>query len=112
MTDFSEKRAHFSKIAVIGNYLPRKCGIATFTTDTCNALTSFLDKNGEVGAVVMNDLAEGYNYPDIVKYEIRENIQKDYYVAADFLNTNQYEAVVLQHEYGIFGKEAGYCSTI
>ena len=29
-----------SRIAVIGNYLPRQCGIATFTTDLCDAVST------------------------------------------------------------------------
>jgi len=67
MTDF-HKQNSVSKIAVIGNYLPRKCGIATFTTDICNALNDDLKSNGEIAAIVMNDIVEGYSYPDMELY--------------------------------------------
>lgn len=94
------------KIAIIGNYLPRKCGIATFTTDL---LTSLIQENptGECWAVVMNDTHEGYRYPAQVRFEINQLVLPEYRLAADFLNTNRVEVVCLQHEFGIFGGECG-----
>ncbi|MDD5093312.1 MAG: glycosyltransferase family 4 protein [Dehalococcoidia bacterium] len=96
-----------SKIAVIGNYLPRQCGIATFTTDICNALAMELKNDQDVVAVAMNDIPGGYDYPERVKFSVRANVQADYFRAADYINVNQYEVTVLQHEYGIFGGPAG-----
>ncbi len=95
------------RIAVIGNYLPRKCGIATFTTDLCNALADNLGGDKNLAVVAMDDIPEGYDYPKRVKFRVRANVQSDYYRAADFLNTNRYEVAVLQHEYGIFGGDDG-----
>lgn len=95
------------KIAVIGNYLPRQCGIATFTTDLSQALARELTNEDNLINIAMDDIPEGYNYPHQVKFRIRQNVQSDYFWAADYLNANQYDAAIVQHEYGIFGGEDG-----
>ena len=93
-------------IALIGNSLPRRCGIATFTTDLLTALAS--ESAGcNCHAVVMNDVPEGYLYPRHVRFEVNDNQLPDYKLAADFLNVNQVNVVCLQHEYGIFGGSDG-----
>ena len=93
-------------VAVIGNYLPRKCGIATFTTDLVDALTAEApDIN--CWAVAMNDTPEGYAYPEKVRFEINQNTLTDYSIASEFLNISQADIVCVQHEYGIFGGPAG-----
>ena len=95
------------RIAVVGNYLPRLCGIATFTSDLCEALAYKLPNPEDVIAIAMDDIEEGYDYPERVKFEIRENVLRDYISATDFLNLNQIDTVILQHEYGIFGGKDG-----
>ena len=95
-----------NSIAVIGNYLPRQCGIATFTTDLVEALSAE-KPDIKCWAVVMNDRPEGYPYPEKVRFEINQNKLSDYKVAAEFLNVNQIDIVSVQHEYGIFGGPAG-----
>ena len=95
-----------NSIAVIGNYSPRQCGIATFTTDVVEALSAE-STNIDCWAVVMNDIPEGYQYPEKVHFEINQNKLSDYSVAAEFININQIDIVCLQHEYGIFGGPAG-----
>lgn len=95
------------KIAVIGNYLPRQCGIATFTTDLSQSLAKELIIEENLINVVMDNIPEGYNYSSRVKFRIRENVQSDYFWAADYLNANQYEVAIVQHEYGIYGGEDG-----
>lgn len=101
------KTKNIEKIAVIGNYLPRQCGIATFTTDLSQSLAKELHNEENLTNVAMDDIPEGYNYPPQVKFRIRENVLTDYFWAADYLNANQYEAAILQHEFGIFGGEDG-----
>jgi glycosyltransferase involved in cell wall biosynthesis len=93
-------------IAVVGNHLPRLCGIATFTTDL---LEAFLQESSEhdCWAVAMNDIPAGYNYPNRVRFEVDQNKYQEYRLAADFLNMNQVDHVCLQHEYGIFGGKNG-----
>ena len=96
------------KIAVIGNYLPRQCGIATFTTDLCDSLAGRLNKSVECLTVVaMDDIEKGYSYPDRVGFQVRANVQSDYIHAAEFLNVYKFDAAILQHEFGIFGGEDG-----
>lgn len=101
------KIKNIGKIAVIGNYSPRQCGIATFTTDLSQSLARELPLEESVINVAMDDIPEGHNYPSQVKFRVRQNIQSDYFWAADYLNANQYEAAIVQHEYGIFGGEDG-----
>ena len=94
------------RIAFIGNYLPRQCGIATFTTDLCEAIaTEFPDRT--CIAVPVNDIESGYAYPPRVRFELIEKDINSYLRAADFLHTNNVDLVCLQHEYGIFGGRAG-----
>jgi glycosyltransferase involved in cell wall biosynthesis len=93
-------------VAVIGNYMPRQCGIATFTTDLVEGLSAEApDIN--CWAAVMNDKPEGYAYPDKVRFEINQNKLSDYSTASQFLNISQTDIVCVQHEYGIFGGLAG-----
>tara|TARA_R110002096_G_scaffold415163_1_gene616618 strand:- start:3401 stop:5737 length:2337 start_codon:yes stop_codon:yes gene_type:complete len=98
--------AKLNKIAVIGNYLPRQCGIATFTKDLADALAQSRSKP-EIIVVPVNDIAQGYDYPDRARFEIYENDLSSYRHAADFLNINQVGAVCIQHEFGIYGGPAG-----
>jgi len=93
-------------VAVIGNYLPRQCGIATFTTDLVEALSAEAP-DIYCWAVAMNDRPEGYPYPGKVRFEINQNKLSDYSMASRFLNISQPDIVCVQHEYGIFGGPAG-----
>ncbi len=106
--DKKETKMQNMKLAVIGNYLPRQCGIATFTTDLCNSLAKILKKSDDRLAVVaMDDVETGYLYPPRVGFQIRANVQSDYIHAAEFLNVHKFDAAILQHEFGIFGGEDG-----
>ena len=95
-----------NRIAVVGNYLPRRCGIATFTTDLCDALHAEYGTT-ELLALPVNDSEEGYDYPARVRFELSEDNLASYRQAADFLNFSNVDLVCLQHEYGIFGGRAG-----
>jgi len=94
------------RIAFIGNYLPRQCGIATFTTDLCEAMANQYKGTAFV-ALPVNDIEAGYQYPSRVRFELTEKDIESYRRAADFLNINNVDMVCLQHEYGIFGGRAG-----
>src|SRR3981189_2763770 len=90
----------------IGNSLPRHCGIATFTTDLQQAIsTSRSDL--ETSIVAMTDHGQTYDYPASVALQIKDGNIEDYVRAADFLNAGRFDTVCLQHEFGIFGGEAG-----
>ena len=96
----------FSRIAFIGNYLPRQCGIATFTTDLCEAVASAYIETTCI-ALPVNDIEAGYPYPARVRFELKEKDIHSYTRAADFLNINNVDLVCLQFEYGIFGGKSG-----
>jgi glycosyltransferase involved in cell wall biosynthesis len=95
-----------NRIAIVGNYLPRRCGIATFTTDLCDAIHAEYSAT-ELLALPVNDTEEGYTYPARVRFELSEDNLASYRQAADFLNFSNIDLVCLQHEYGIFGGQAG-----
>jgi glycosyltransferase involved in cell wall biosynthesis len=94
-------------IAFIGTYLPRPCGIATFTYDLAQAVAANLAHNGQVAVVAMDDQAGGYEYADEVRWQVRQEVHTDYVHAAESLNAADIDIVNLQHEYGIFGGEFG-----
>jgi glycosyltransferase involved in cell wall biosynthesis len=100
------KSSVIRKVAFLGDYLPRKCGIATFTTDLrCAVATEFPAMQCLV--VPVNDLAGGYDYPAEVRFEIAEQDLPSYLRAADFLNITDVDVICVEHEFGIFGGPAG-----
>src|SRR3974377_2532596 len=94
------------KIAFVGCALPRKCGIATFPSDLLAAVASALPQI-QCLAVSVNDIPGGYEYPEVVRFEIEEQDLASYLRAADFLNISNVDVVCLQHEFGIFGGAGG-----
>jgi glycosyltransferase involved in cell wall biosynthesis len=94
------------KIAFVGDYLPRKCGIATFTSDVLEAVANAYP-DCQCFAVAVNDIQDGYDYAHVVSFEIEEQDLSSYLRAADFLNMSNVDVVCLQHEFGIYGGIAG-----
>src|SRR4030095_5887697 len=95
------------KIAFVGDHLPRKCGIATFTSDLLAAVAA-AHPHRQCIMVSVNDIpSERYEYPEVVRFEIEEQDLSSYLRAADFLNISNVDVVCLQHEFGIFGGPAG-----
>jgi glycosyltransferase involved in cell wall biosynthesis len=95
-----------NRVAFIGNSLPRRCGIATFTTDLQRAVAAAA-RTSDTAIVAMTDEGRHYDYPPVVCLQIQENELEEYKGAAQFLNTGQFDVVSLQHEFGIFGGDAG-----
>jgi glycosyltransferase involved in cell wall biosynthesis len=95
-----------ARIAVIGNHLPRQCGIATFTTDLSDAITTEYGA-ASLSVVAVNDAQSSYAYPARVRFQIAEGDISSYRATASFLNAGGVDLVCLQHEYGIFGGKAG-----
>ena len=94
------------RVAFLGDYLPRMCGIATFTHDLCESVVRAVPgADCFVGAV--NDRAEGYEYPSRVRFEFQQRDLDSYRRAADFLNFNNADVLCVQHEFGIYGGPAG-----
>jgi glycosyltransferase involved in cell wall biosynthesis len=94
------------RIAFVGGFEPRQCGIATFTHDLCEAVAA-AGPDAECWAGAVNDTPEGYAYPPRVRFELQEKELGSYRRAADFLNFHNVDVVCLQHEFGIYGGPAG-----
>ena len=94
------------RVAVVGNHLPRQWGIATFTTDLCDAIAAEYG-TAEVFVLEVNDPQSRYSYPARVRFELTEGDLSTYKAAADFLNSSDVDLVCLQHEYRIYGGKAG-----
>ncbi|WP_026852973.1 glycosyltransferase family 4 protein [Geothrix fermentans] len=94
------------RMAFLGGFLPRLCGIATFTHDLCEAVAAAAP-GSQCFAGAVNDRIEGYDYPDRVRFELDEKDLDSYRRAADFLNFNNADILCVQHEFGIFGGAAG-----
>ncbi len=101
-----KEASRIHKIAFVGDHLPRKCGIATFTTDLLAAVQG-AHPQSHCLAVSVNDLPGRYEYPEVVRFEIEEQDLSSYLRAADFLNISNVDVVCLQHEFGIYGGPAG-----
>lgn len=93
-------------IALIGNYPPRKCGIATFTADLSAALTQ-ADPALGIRTFAMTEPGQEYGYPAEVNYEIAQDDPENYRAAAEHINAMNPDAVLIQHEFGIFGGPSG-----
>ena len=95
------------EIVFIGDYLPRQCGIATFTYDLRKAVAEVVGAQYRCSVVALSDIPEGYRYNEDVRFEVRESARVDYRQAAEFINVSDAAVVCLQHEYGIFGGPSG-----
>ena len=93
------------RVALLGNHLPRQCGIATFTTDLADAISETFP-GIDCGVIAMNDAGKRHAYGDRVRFEIAESDPASYRRATDFLNISGIDVLCLQHEYGIFGGKA------
>src|SRR5437879_4666851 len=101
------------KIAYISTYPPRECGIATFNQNLMRAVNAnYSDRNklldgGFVVALNDSENLQEYEYPGEVKYVIRQDHQKDYIRAANYINTSSADVCIMEHEFGIYGGECG-----
>ncbi len=98
------------KAAFIGTYPPRECGIGTFTNNLYKAMVEHTDgenNQNDSFIVALSDHDFNYNYPKEVKFNIRQDHQRDYLKAAKFINLSTAEVCILQHEFGIFGGQNG-----
>lgn len=93
------------KIAFVGDYPPRKCGIATFTHDLRIGVAT--QSHAECIVVAMEDMSNTYHYEDEVRFQVAEQELDEYRSAADFLNFSNVDVISLQHEFGIFGGASG-----
>jgi hypothetical protein len=94
------------KIAFVGNYIPRQCGIATYTHDVRKSVAEQYPES-ECWVATVDDGQQTYDYPPEVRFQIPERDIEAYRRAAEFLNFNNIDVVCLQHEFGIYGGAAG-----
>lgn len=94
------------KVLFIGTYVPKECGIATFTADLLNSVSGEYN-NVHCEVIALNDPSETYNYPEEVVFQIQRDRIEDYYRAADYINQSDVDIVCLQHEFGLFWGNAG-----
>lgn len=106
VNDSSGNNGDLRRVALLGNHLPRQCGIATFTTDLSDAIAS-ARPDLDCFVVAMNDGRHQHAYPGRVRFELTDTDADCYMRAADFLNVNAVDVISVQHEYGIFGGKAG-----
>jgi glycosyltransferase involved in cell wall biosynthesis len=93
-------------VLFIGTYVPKECGIATFTSDLLNSVSGE-NNNVHCEVIALNDPSETYNYPEEVVFQIQRDRIEDYYRAADYINQSDIDIVCLQHEFGLFWGNAG-----
>jgi len=95
------------RLACVATFPPRRCGIGTFSYDLCNAVSAELASPGSCQVVAINDIPEGYGYDRRVRFDILQEDISEYTRAADFLNIRGVSAILLQHEFGIYGGADG-----
>ncbi len=91
---------------ILGTYVPRECGIATFTKDLVDSV-DLLDEFAPARVIAVNEIDTIYDYDSRVKQQIRQDFEEDYIQAATYINSSRINAVNLQHEFGIYGGESG-----
>jgi len=99
------------KVAFISSFPPRRCGIATFTSDLIKN-TQAAAKGDFEPLVVAVSSDNNLKYNENVKFEVRQNVKNDYICAADYINFSHVDLVSVQHEFGLFGGNAGSYLTL
>ncbi|MEO8664405.1 MAG: glycosyltransferase family 4 protein [Ignavibacteria bacterium] len=94
-------------VSFISSYVPRQCGIATFTNDLANAINNENTDEQSINITALNDIADGYKYSSEVKFEIKDKNARDFKEAAYYLNLSGVDVINIQHEFGLYGGEAG-----
>jgi len=94
------------RVIYVSSYIPRKCGIATYTKDLTNAI-NLLNPYALAEILAVNRNGEELNYPWEVKYRITQNEPETYPQAAHYVNQSSADITSLQHEYGLFGGQNG-----
>ncbi len=99
-------RSQSKRVVFISSFLPRRCGIATFSSDLINNIKLIAGVDFEPLVVAMQSDYE-HQYSEPVKFEIRQNVKNDYLCAGDYINFSHVDVVSIQHEFGLFGGDGG-----
>lgn len=100
------ERIKSTRVIYISSYIPRHCGIATYTKNLTNAI-NLLNPYHLAEIVALNREGEKLTYPAEVKQVINDDHQPDYQSAAQWINHSGADMVSLQHENGLFGGHDG-----
>ncbi len=103
---YKEAKNGIRRMAMLGNHTPRQCGIATFTADLNGAIRNRFPEL-DTFVLAMNDPAHRYAYPEWVRVQIAQEEPASYLRAAAILNRSRVDVLSIQHEYGIYGGQAG-----
>jgi glycosyltransferase involved in cell wall biosynthesis len=95
------------RVGLLGTYPPRRCGIAAYTADLHESLLNACAGRIDVRAVAITDTPEGYEYPQRVVGEAWDDDPASFRTAARLLALEGVDVVCVQHEFGIFGEQAG-----
>lgn len=106
MNEHRPKLNAVKTVALVGSYLPRQCGIATFTKDLRDSIAAQIGEK-QTTILALDDTPKGYSYPEEVRFQISQHRQADYTTAAEMLNINDVDVVMIQHEFGLFGGRDG-----
>lgn len=101
-----EKRRKDIRAVYISTYIPRRCGLATYTKDLTNAI-NILNPTYLAEIMALENPVEPVDYPWEVKIRVHKDALEDYLQAAKYLNNSGTQIISLQHEYGIFGGKWG-----
>lgn len=93
-------------VALVGSYVPRQCGIASFSKDLRDAIAAEIGERNTT-VVAIDDIAAGYNYPQEVRLQIPQHNLADYITTGELLNINRIDMAIIEHEYGLFGGRDG-----
>ena len=94
-------------ISLVSSYIPRRCGIATFSNDLANSLKNLNSGEYQINISALNDIPEGYKYSSDVNFEIKDKNINDFKEAANYLNLSDTDVINIQHEFGLYGGEGG-----
>lgn len=93
-------------VIYISSYIPRRCGIATYTSDLTKAINLINPySKAEIMALIRPE--DKINYPLEVKLKINQYKIDSYIKAANYINKSKADIVVLEHEFGLYGGEFG-----
>ena len=106
MTKEVQKERKPIKVIYVSSYIPRKCGIATYTKDLTNDINQ-LNPYALAEILAINRIEENLSYPWEVKFKINYDSLESYVQAANYVNQSEADFVLLEHEFGLYGGRGG-----
>lgn len=89
------------RVGLISSFVPKKCGIATYSRDLIEAMA--LSEKFDWCVIAAEDSNDNYSYGNKAIAIIKKDNLDSYTEAAEILNKWGPDVVLLEHEYGLFG---------